>query len=307
VSDGRQDAWVVGEPRRPRNLSADAVGSIHDDATAGALGFRGGTVAGNVHMDVFPRLLVDEFGPAWFETGSLSLAFLRPTVDGEPVRAVVDRSSGAVATASDPSSGIVAAGSGRQHVVWLETVPDDGDPVRVAEGTAALGHPGATALEQRDLRPADPASLRMLADVAAGMVVPAATVHVSATAQPERVARGGCADPLDWYTGPSPWGGPVASPLTLVDLLYRHPSDAIAALVRGPFVGMFGAIEIRHVAGPVLLDATFTVKGTVVAVGDSPKTEVVWFDSVARDAAGRVVATMRMQSRLLKASSPLYG
>ena len=41
---------VVGPWRTPRNLSADAAGSIHDDATAAGLGFRGGTVAGNIHM-----------------------------------------------------------------------------------------------------------------------------------------------------------------------------------------------------------------------------------------------------------------
>ena len=39
-----------------RNWSADAgAGSIHDDATAAKLGFRGGTVAGDVHMNQFPR------------------------------------------------------------------------------------------------------------------------------------------------------------------------------------------------------------------------------------------------------------
>ena len=38
-----------------RNWSADAgAGSIHDDATATELGFRGGTVAGDIHMNQFP-------------------------------------------------------------------------------------------------------------------------------------------------------------------------------------------------------------------------------------------------------------
>ena len=39
--------------RTPRNLSADSKGSIHDDATATTLGFRGGTVAGDFHLDQF--------------------------------------------------------------------------------------------------------------------------------------------------------------------------------------------------------------------------------------------------------------
>ena len=34
--------------REPRNRAAHVSGSIHDDATASKLGFRGGTVAGSV-------------------------------------------------------------------------------------------------------------------------------------------------------------------------------------------------------------------------------------------------------------------
>jgi hypothetical protein len=62
------------------------VGSIHDDETATALGFRGGTVAGSVHLDQFPPLLLQAFGQPWFETGSLSLYFRHATTDGESVK-----------------------------------------------------------------------------------------------------------------------------------------------------------------------------------------------------------------------------
>ena len=45
----------------------------------------------------------------------------------------------------------------------------------------------------------------------------------------------------------------------------------------------------------------------VIAVGESPKTEVTWYESTLRDATDkRVVARMLMMSRLLKASSPLW-
>lgn len=288
---------VTGEVRRPRNLSAEAVGSIHDDATAASLGFRGGTVAGNIHMDVFPRLLVDAFGARWFTDGSLDLTFLQPTVDGEPVRPVLRAPAPAPVL---PDARLVEA--------WLETAPQDGSaPVPVARGDAGVGGAGPTALQRTDLRATNPSALRMLAAVHPGLAVPPATVHVDPHEQLRRVARGGCADPLPWYTEPSPWGAPVASPLTVVDLLYRHPSDTITTLIDGPFVGMFGAIGIRFVHGPVLLGATYEVSAHVVSVGESPKTETVWFDSEARDDRGRVVAAMRMQSRLLKASSPHYA
>ena len=80
---------ITGPVRRPRNLSAHAVGSIHDDATATALGFRGGTVAGSIHMDQFPPLLLAAFGNRWFETGSLSLYFRHATTGGEPMRVLL--------------------------------------------------------------------------------------------------------------------------------------------------------------------------------------------------------------------------
>ena len=83
-----EDDVITGPVRTPRNLAANVTGSIHDDATATALGFRGGTVAGSIHMDQFPPLLLDAFGPRWFETGSLSLYFRTATTDGEPVRAL---------------------------------------------------------------------------------------------------------------------------------------------------------------------------------------------------------------------------
>ena len=70
---------------------------------------------------------------------------------------------------------------------------------------------------------------------------------------------------------------------------------------------LFGAIEIRHLAGPVFLDRDYHVQGEVVAVGESPKTEYAWYDTRAYDGTGTAVASMRMQLRWLKASSPLYA
>ena len=45
----------------------------------------------------------------------------------------------------------------------------------------------------------------------------------------------------------------------------------------------------------------------MVAVGASPKTEYAWYDDAARDEAGDVVVSMRMQLRWMKGSSPLYA
>src|SRR5262249_44699706 len=112
-------ATLESELRVARNGALDQKGSIHDDATASKLAFRGGTVAGSVHMDQFPPLLLRIFGPRFFETGGLSLYFQNATVDREPVRAY----------AEEPAGGATQIG------VFMRR--EDG--LEVCTGTASLG------------------------------------------------------------------------------------------------------------------------------------------------------------------------
>ena len=70
-----------------RNWSIDeGAGSIHDNDTATDLGFRGGTVAGDVHMNQFIPVVIETFGNEWFEHGHLSLNFKFATIDLEKVQ-----------------------------------------------------------------------------------------------------------------------------------------------------------------------------------------------------------------------------
>jgi len=80
---------------------------------------------------------------------------------------------------------------------------------------------------------------------------------------------------------------------------------ALGPLV-GESVGLFGAIEIGQVNGPFLLNRHYRIDSEVVCVGQSPQTEYVWYDTTATDPSGKVVATLRMQSRAMKASSLAY-
>jgi hypothetical protein len=279
---------IAGPVREPRNRAAHVAGSIHDDATASKLGFRGGTVAGSVHMDQFPPLLLEAFGPAWFETGTLSLYFKFATTDGEPVQAFVER----------PAPGAADA----QVRAWM-TTPGG---TLIAEGTASAGQPAEpTALFSRDLRPADPGQLRILSALRPGDSLGDLHCSVSGADQRAIISEGGITEPLDWYSGPSPWGGPIASPSRIVSLLYR---DLLAKPKQemGPHVGLFGAIEIRFRSGPVFADQPYRVTGEVVALTDSPKTEGLWYDSHATADDATPVADMRMYHRQLKASSPKY-
>jgi len=279
---------LAGPVRHPRNLAAGVAGSIHDDATATGLGFRGGTVAGSVHLDQFPPLALRAFGRGWFEDGSLSLYFRHATTDGEPVRAFVE---------APPRERDVQARA------WATTTDD----VLVAEGTAGRGESaGPSALRARDLRPANPADLRILAGLRPGDVLGDLTLEPDGRRQRERIEAGGMTEPLEWYTGASPWGGPIAAPSAVVGLLYsRLLEDAKATM--GQHVGLFGAIEIRFRSGPVFLDRRYRVTGEVIAVSQTPKTEVLWFDSRASDHHGALIAEMRMMLRELKQSSPLYA
>ena len=271
--------------RHPRNLSADAKGSIHDDATAHDLGFRGGTVAGDIHLEQFGGIAIEAFGNQWFENGFVSMYFQQVTTDNEPVDAWIE-------------------GTGNLRNAGILTP----EGAVVAEGNVGIGFDDASALYSRDRRPVDPASLRMMKDVRVGQKTDLQLRYPNSSGQSKRLQTKSMTAPLDWYFGASPWGGPICSPLTACQLLVAGTTDSIAAAC-GPFVGMYGAIEVRHVTGPLFLDVEYVISGEVLDVSDTPKTEVLWFRTQARpsiDPEGPVVAEVTMMTRLLKGSSPLY-
>lgn len=272
-------------PWPARNWSADAgSGSIHDDATATGLGFRGGTVAGSVHMDQCAALLVQEYGKVWYEHGGLSLYFRNATTDGERVQACCE-----------------VPRDGAQVRIWLRR--EDG--LEVADGTASLADHSTSALRTRDLHPAPPGQLRILAGIEPGQPLGTWQHEVGGQRQLERFRAGAISDPLSWYGGDSPWGGPVATPSTLVEALWGVPMAGLRGKV-GDSVGLFGAIEVAHHAGPLLLGERVTVAARVVTPSVSPRTEALWFDAWADRADGERAASLRMMLRFMKASSPLY-
>jgi len=277
-----------GKLIQARNWSADAgSGSIHDDATAAKLGFRGGTVAGNIHMDQYAAVLVEAFGPTWFERGGLSLYFMNATTDGEAVRV----------TADEPDRW--------RSPINVAMFRDDG--LQVSGGTASLYDHSHSALQRRDLKPTDPAALRILKPLNVGDSLGQYQIGVDTKRFAERVQAGLISDPLPWYSGESPWGGAICSPSLLVELLWGPPMKGLNdAIGNTGGVGLFGAIEVAHHNGPVFQDRSYHVGARVAAISESPKTESLWFDSTAHDEDGRLVASQRMMLRFMKDSSPLY-
>lgn len=283
-----RDGVMSGPVRRPVNVSRDAVGSIHDDKTARNLGFRGGTVAGNIHFEQFPPLMLARFGESWRRRGGLSLYFLNATTDGEPVQAFVG-------PAETTASGV------RRASAWMETP----DGVRVSEGGAwAGGEDPQSALRLRVARQPPPTDLRILKASKVGDSVRDIPSRLDGETALRRLE--GVTEPLPEYRDAALFGGLVAAPAVAIDAL---------RVVEGPlfkagdaFVGMFGAIELEFLDGPVFLDRDYLADGRVIGLGESPKTEVAWYESTLREAAsGRPVARLLMMSRLLKASSALWA
>lgn len=283
-----QDGILAGPVRNPVNFSRGAVGSIHDDKTAQTLGFRGGTVAGNIHFEQFPPLMLARFGEGWRRRGGLSLYFLNATTDGEPVQAFVG-------PAQDVGAGVQRAAA------WMETP----EGVRVNEGTAWVGgdDPGsALRLKVAQQRPAS--DLRILKASKVGDIVRDVPSRLDGERSLRRLE--GVTEPLPEYRDAALFSGQVAAPAVAIDAL-RAVEDPLFRLGKD-YVGMFGAIELEFLDGPVFTDRDYLVDGRVLALGESPKTEVAWYESTLRDASdGRPVARLIMMSRLLKASSPLWA
>lgn len=282
-----RDGVVTGPFRAPRNMASGAgEGSIHDDATAQRLGFRGGTVAGSIHMEQLPPLLLRAFGERWFEKGTLSCYFRNATTDREPVRAFI-RLPGA-----DNPDGPAD--------VWMEK--EDG--LTVLEGYASAMVPTEDTLVRRRLAQApQPEDIRILANLRVGQELPTVPVRLKKEGIERRLSV--MTEPLDWYAGPSPWGGPIANPGSFVGMM-RATEQAVRGQIRN-VVGLFGAIEIAHLNGPVFLDHDYEVDGKIIAIGETPKSEYYAYEAVLHEpSGGRDVALMIMMLRFMKASSPLW-
>ena len=282
-----RDGVTIGPIRRPTNFSKNAVGSIHDDARAQELGFRGGTVAGNIHFEQYPPLLMQVLGEDWMRTGSLSLYFINATTDGEPVQAFVGPAE------PRPEGGLRAK-------VWMETP----EGLRVNEGTASVGPPDGQSELRLRLKTVKPATdLRIFKPTKVGDTVRDIPSRQDSEKTSPRIAQ--ITEPMACYVDPGLMGGLVAAPSAAIDDL--RAVELPMFTVDGPYVGMFGAIELQFLNGPVLVDYDYLADGEVLALTESPKTEAAWFESSIRPASGGPpVARMLLLTRLLKGSSPLW-
>jgi hypothetical protein len=195
-------------------------------------------------------------------------------------------------------------GDGAQRRAWIERA----DGTLVGEGTVGVGAPDEpSALRSIDLHEHPASELRILAGLAEGDELPSARRAIPSARQQALLDDGLVTEVLDWHRGESPWGGAVVVPQLVVHELHRVATAHLDPLVagNGDALGMFGALEIANVHGPLVVDRAYDMAVRIHALGDSPKAEHAWFEVTASD-GGAVVASLFMQQRWLKASSPRY-
>src|SRR5690554_4460809 len=231
--------YLCGPLRQPRQMLAEQEysghSSIHDDSMAEKLGFRAGPIEGPTHFSQFVPLLAEVWGQDWFERGCLSSHFQNMVVEGEQVRAFIERP---------------APGATRIRA-WAEKA--DGTPV--LEASASLGS-GQTLLDERMAKLRAPEKLVILADLHVGM----------AGKEDERVRMDpdqhmgdlypfslnqkleAITENSSWYSdgSASPWGRPII-PLEMVSVLANYSGKQAGFPVKQPAVGLFADQEIRMV------------------------------------------------------------
>lgn len=269
----------VGAFRTPHNDFQNDPNSIHNDAVAGKLGFKGGTIPGSVHMDQFVPLLTDLYGDQWFETGDMSMYFTQATVHAEAVRAVV------------------APGAGRAQL----TMYNEAEAL-ICRGTASARAPDSlselSGIMQKQTAAA-PGALRILSALSPGDEV---------FDMPLRVEAARLENVLTWITEPHPRyvKDHVLPPSLMVNLTGQVRPHVFKSL--GQSVGLFGALEIRFYRGALRAGVTYIGRAKILKLVESPKAEGVWHDVVVQDpSTGEDLVCVQYLLRFMKASSPLWA
>jgi hypothetical protein len=293
--------YLCGTLCEPKQMLADQEysghTSIHDDSMAEKLGFRAGPIEGPTHFSQFTPLLAEIWGQAWFERGCFSAHFQNMVVEGEQVRAFVERP---------------APGATRVRA-WAEKA--DGTPV--LEASASLGpDDGDSLLDLRMAKLRAPEKLVILSDLHIGMtgaedepVRMDADQHMgnlypfSLNQKLERITENS-----PWYSDASatPWGRAII-PLEMVSVLAEYSSELADFPVKQPVIGLFADQEIRMIDGPLFVGEDYLIRREIAALSESKRTESYWVRTRIYDASGETLkAEMLLNHATLKHSYANY-
>ena len=293
--------YLCGPLREPKQMLADQEysghSSIHDDSMAEKLGFRAGPIEGPTHFSQFTPLLVEIWGQAWFERGCFSSHFQNMVVEGEQVRAFVERP---------------APGQTRVRC-WAEKA--DGTPVLEASASIDAA-PGESLLYERMAKLRAPEKLVILSDLHVGMK---GAVDEKVRMDPDQhmgklypfslnQKLAGITENSPWYSDGSstPWGRAVI-PTEMVSVLAEYTSKDAAFPVKQPVIGLFADHEIRMIDGPLLVGEDYLIRREIVALSESKRTESYWVLTRIYDASGEVLkAEMLLNHATLKHSYANY-
>ncbi len=122
-----------------RNTATASENRIHDDATAARYGFRGGLVPGVAVYGYMTVPVVEQFGRAWLEGGTMQVRFFQPVYNGDEVivKAVADASATLSLTVERDDATVCARGTATINAPDVEprladfpTAPLPADDVR---------------------------------------------------------------------------------------------------------------------------------------------------------------------------------
>jgi hypothetical protein len=285
---------VRGPWGSPRQLlghqTVEGHSSVHDDATASSLGLTGAPIEGPTHFSQFDPLAFALWGRSWFETGCVSAHFQTMVVEGERVQAE-----------------ITTLGPGRGRI---DATKEGGDPVLT--GTASVGDAGSDSeVEARLASGRAPEGLVILDRLEVGMTDETEPVTMSTTASNGGLYPFSLGQKLSvitenspWYSEPtavgSPWGRAIVpfEMIAVLALKTPHPFP-----VRQPSIGLFLDLEVRLLAGPVLVDEEYRVRRTVVGLSSSRRTESYWVrNDLVAAGSGEPVATVLLHHGVFRES-----
>src|SRR5271154_3347907 len=209
-----QQGVPSGPYRSPKQMLAvqayDGHASIHDDATAQKLGFKGGTIEGPTHYSQFAPLGYAVWGKQFLTAGCLSAHYRAPTYEGEEVKAFLR----------------APADAGRQADIWMLRA----DGVEILRGTASVGPDfPVSALDSRLATLVPLADAVILADVKVGMRAGRAPVRMAMDQHMGALYPFSLAQKLARITERSAlysnadndWGRPIV-PLEMISVLMQY-------------------------------------------------------------------------------------
>ncbi len=295
--------YVCGALRSPKQMLAQQEYgghlSLHDDQMANQLGFRAGAIEGPTHFSQFEPLLAEVWGKEWFETGCLSAHYRNMVVEGEQVRAYVERPRKA------------------QNLVRIRAEKADGTEVLV--GSASIGgDPPQSELESRLSGLRLPGPLVILRDLDVGMRgAEVEEVRMDFDQHMGKMYPFSLNQKLEFITELSPWftekGGPSSPwgraiiPLEMISVLASYSGRGAGFPSHGPAVGLIAGQQIRRVRGPLFVGEDYLVDREIIALSESRRTESTWTRvSIREPGSNDLVAEMIMNGATLKDSYPNY-